>query len=323
MPQLWSLRTDDDDIGPPLPARIDLSLLIAGLGAIGSAVTYLLKRLPARGLLWLLDNQRYELPNLGTCMALEGSGISELKARYAADYLGGAFETRVLAQTISDARVMYDGDPRRPMVAFGCFDNIDARHELQDLWPDLIVDAALSQTFACQISRWQWTAGGACLRCQFLKPAADGLAIAEEATGLSRERLLTPDAVITIQDIESAPQAKRDALRASLGKLACSVASEATIRALQERGSARSVAPSVPFVALLAATMQVAQLVRETMAPVLLKSGSRFQFDALWGPQGGLWIDDIQREDCLCHAARSALSRHRAARTAPIAAGER
>jgi hypothetical protein len=202
----------------------------------------------------------------------------------------------------------------RPPTLLGGLDNIAARHDLQDFWPDKLVDGALGESFACQVSLWRWKGDGGCLRCQFVEPDFDSIAAVAAATGLSRNRLAEPESLITKDDVDAAPAGLRAALASSVGKPVCSVTSRAMIEQLTGR-SAR-VAPSVPFVAVMSAAMVVGELLKDHLpqSPVLR---NRYQFDMLYGPQGGMVLTETRRPNCTCVAATHTLERFRAARERP------
>jgi hypothetical protein len=311
---LWDYSDGETGLGAPLPERISLRVLIAGLGAIGSAIAYLLKRLPADGSLWLIDRQSYTAENLGTCIALDAEGLNRPKTWFLERYLSPQYQVKPLPGEVRAAMAAYTKCAARPPTLLGGLDNITARHDLQDFWPDMIVDGALGESFACQVSLWRWRGDGGCLRCQFVEPEVDSIAAVAAVTGLSRDRLAKPDSLITKDDVDAAPAKLRAALARSLGKPVCSVTSRAMIEQLT--GKTARVAPSVPFVAVISAAMVVGELLKDRLpyAPVLR---NRYQFDVLYGPQGGMVLNETRRPNCTCAAAALTLEKFRAGRDRP------
>jgi hypothetical protein len=305
---LWDYSEQGDSLGAPLPSRMEISALIAGLGAIGNAMAYILRELPAGGSLWVVDRQVYGPENLGTCIALDDEGLGKPKTAFATRYLEHQYRLTPLHGELRAGLPAYVAAPSRPRVMLGGLDNIPARHDLQDFWPDLLFDGALGESFACQVSRWRWGEDAGCLRCQFVETEFDSITALRLVTGLEAHRLADAGSLITSADVEAAPAELRPMLTAALGKPVCSVTSRAMMEKLSSK-SARS-APSVPFVAVLSAAMVLGEYVKEVLgdAPVLR---SRYQFDVLYGPQGGMVLAERRREECPCTANVGALERFR------------
>jgi hypothetical protein len=181
-------------------------------------------------------------------------------------------------------------------------DNIPARHLVQNLWPDLIIDGAISD-FACQVSRHPWGEDIACLKCLFQEPIQSAEQLASRATGLSPARTQQAFEVITSDDVQVAPIIKKDWLRARIGQKICSVVEEAVAKQISEEQQGEGFEPSVPFVAGLSASMMVAELVKYTCGwPTPL--APRFQFDVLRGPAFGQDLPQERRKDCVCVTRR-------------------
>jgi hypothetical protein len=307
---LWDYSTEPMENGAGLPEVLDLSILIAGLGAIGSAIAYVLKRLPATGIAWLVDPQQYGEENLGTSIALDQYGLTEDKVAFIGRYLGPQFESVPHPYDLRTAQSKYNASRTRPGTLLGALDKIPSRHDLQDFWPDLILDGALSASFACQVSRWRYGENTGCLRCQFVEPELDSVATAAAATGLARHRISDAHSPVNAADVAAAPEAHRERLTAAIGRPICSVVQEGMLEYLSGRKAAQRVAPSVPFVAVLSAVMVVGELIKQQIpsAPLLRDA---FHFDVLFGPDTGMFLTNARRLGCKCSTSVGLIQRFR------------
>ncbi len=94
---LWShsmVRDHDtpEILDPPVPGRLDVgSLLVAGVGAVGSALAYMLPEVELSGTIVLLDRDRIETSNLNRSpLFTVGDALdSQLKTECAAGWLAG------------------------------------------------------------------------------------------------------------------------------------------------------------------------------------------------------------------------------------------
>lgn len=135
-------------------------------------------------------------------------------------------------------------------------------------------------------------------------------------TGLSRGKLHNPLDLVTEEDIQAAPEEKRDYLCGFLGKTYCSVVSEVEMGRRVSVGKA-NFAASVPFVACLSASMVVGELVRAVShwTPEL-ETG--FQFDVLVGPQRGIRKSHSRKIQCICLTRQSLIDGMRKERSEMI-----
>jgi hypothetical protein len=188
-------------------------------------------------------------------------------------------------------------------VVLNGLDNIKARHEVQNLWPDLIIDGAISD-FGCQVSRHPWGEDIACLKCLFREGATEPAEhVARRATGLSEIRILQGTSVVTAGDVEAAPEDKKQWLKARVGKTICSVVSNAVMDQISEDNMPARFAPSVPFVACFSAAMVVGEVTKHMCGfPASLEP--RFQFDVLRGPARGQQLPQQRHTDCVCTVRR-------------------
>lgn len=297
----WSLATygvDADDVGPELPDNLPLDLLLGGAGAIGNGILFLLSRLPLRGRVLVVDAQKFGPENLGTCMLMGAEDLGTPKVVLAERLLGGDVVAKGFHEPLESFIRRLGSEMPYPKTIVGALDNIDGRHSLQDLWPDLMLDGAIGP-FLCQASRHPIEGDVACARCLFRHPAGERAeVVASRATGLAIDRAAMPDAIVEAADVAAAPPAKRDWLAGQLGKPICSVVSEATTRELS-KAKRDGFEPSVPFVATLASSMVVAELVKAaTHVDSVIEP--RFQFDVLRGPATGQLLPQERRRDCIC-----------------------
>jgi molybdopterin/thiamine biosynthesis adenylyltransferase len=297
----WSLFTyapEWTDTGPAVPAEMAVDVLLAGAGAIGNGVVYLLARLPLCGRVLLVDPQSFRSENLGTCILIGPQDVGRLKVVLADRMRSGRVDARGYHETLEEFSRRLGDELPYPRVVLGAFDNIDGRHAAQDLWPDLLIDGAIGPLL-CQVSRHPLDGDIACARCLFRKPPGERAeVVASRATGLTLERASMPDALVDSGDLAAAPPDKRDWLTTQVGKPICSVISEGVARDISD---ARDVGfePSVPFVATLASSMMVAELVKASMGAVTTVE-PRFQFDVLRGPAAGALLPQERRRDCYC-----------------------
>ena len=310
---LLTYTTGALDPGPELPHQLEIDAALCGGGAIGNGVGFLLSALPVVGRLWIVDRQTFGDENWGTCLLVRPTDIGLPKAEVLASIVRtsrrGVRVIPVHGEIREIENLIRRGEPR-PRVVLGALDNVDARYDAQDLWPDLLIDGAIGD-FPCQVSRHPWDEDVACIRCLFRPPAgASAQARASRATGLSRERVLEPDATVSDEDVLAAEPGRRDWLRGRVGKPICSVVQEAIAKELSNEDHGAGFEPSVPFVACMSAAMMVGELIKEAMklpSSVL----PRFQMDILRGPHQGDLFPERRRPQCLCVLRRGNIERLR------------
>jgi len=297
---LYSYECCTTDIGPTLPQRLPLDLLIVGVGAIGNGVVYLLSVLPIVGRIAIVDGQTYQFENLGTCLLIGPGDLNKEKAIFAEKLLAkDGVVVEGFAEDFLTFRKRLGSQTPHPRIVLNGLDNIEARHEVQALWPDLIIDGAIGD-FACQVSCHPWGKDVACLKCLFQNPAGEfANRIASRLTGLSIERSQQALTTVTEQDILLASPEKQNWLKGRLGQQICSVIQEAVIQSISDERQRDRFEPSVPFVACLSASMMVAELVKYTMG-LPTKLEPRFQMDVLQGPEFGQELLQCRRRDCMC-----------------------
>jgi molybdopterin/thiamine biosynthesis adenylyltransferase len=296
---LLTYQAGKTDPGPPLPEKLPLDLLIVGVGAIGNGVVHLLNMLPVKGRAWVLDRQTFQPENLGTCLLIGPEDLEKQKAHFAETFLSPRLQVRGFSEDLSSFRKRLGTEVPHPALVLNGLDNIDARHEVQGMWPDLIIDGAIGD-FGCQVSRHSWVEDTACLMCLFPRETGEPAEqVASRVTGLRPERAAQMLELVTEEDVVAAPEDKRDWLKARVGKQICSVVPEGLAQSISMERQREGFEPSVPFVACLSACMMVTELVREVAgwgSPL----EPRFQFDVLQGPTNGQHFPQARQRNCEC-----------------------
>lgn len=299
---LYTYETGQPSPGPLLPSRLALpSTLLAGGGAIGNGISLLLTQLKPTGDLWTLDRQKYGSENLGTCVLLAPAGVGAEKAEYLALQLKSVsgLNAAVLSGDIASLKSSFGSEAPYPHLVLSGFDNVPARHQLQDLWPDRIIDGGISD-FGVQVFSHVWGSGHQCLKCHFAESGSTNpQRVAAEASGLGVDRIANPDDAISEEDVALAPAEKQDWLRERIGKKICSVASEATMKLLGSHRRRENFSPSVPFVACMSAAFVVGRAVQMLTDPGR-NITSKFIFDMLQGPENGMTLQELAAAKCDC-----------------------
>lgn len=315
---LYTCETEDVSPGLPLPERLVLPpTLLAGGGAIGNGIALLFFQLNLSGELWVLDRQKFGEENLGTCVMLGPAGVGVPKAEFlSAELALTRLHPHPLTGDMESLKQSFGTEIPYPELVLSGFDNVPARHQLQELWPDLVVDGGISE-FGVQAFSHRWGSPHQCLKCHFVAPkATDHVQLATEATGLSRARVTNPDAPITEKDIAVAPAEKQSWLRARIGQKTCSVVSEATVQALRDSDDSVDFSPSVPFVACMSAALVVSRAVAALLEPGRTVN-SRFTFDMLQGPAIGLALNEVAKTNCDCTHRADVINHWRKLRGTP------
>lgn len=297
---LYSYKTGDGNPGPVIPTESPGDLLVIGSGAIGNGVIYLLSRIGILGHVNIVDGQLFQSENLGTCMLIGPQDVDRPKAEVAEEFLADSgISVKGYSEDLDTFCNRLGKMSRYPEVVLNGLDNIEARHHVQDLWPEIVIDGAIGD-FGCQVSVHPWGRDVACLRCLFRKEVTEAAeSVASRATGLTTTRVQEPDELLNENDVSSAPSNKRAWLRQQVGRKICSIVQEAVVRELSIKEQRAGFQPSVPFVACLSACMVVGELVKYRMG-INSTLEPRYQLDVLHGPERGLEVPQERRCDCLC-----------------------
>lgn len=297
--------------GPELPEVLKVDLLVAGAGAIGNGVVHLLSQLPLEGRCEVLDRQTYGEENWGTCLRLTREASTDPKAKFLAGLLGSGLTAEPVQ---GDIEAMQERAGRPPAVVLSGFDNVDARHAVQDLWPDLIIDGAIGARLECKVGAHPWPGPVACLRCMYVKPAGEHAEVVQaRKTGLAVESLSNLTRPLSEADVAVANPASRAWLSGRIGKPICSVLEDAA--ALSSDDMAEGFRPSVPFVATFSACMMITELMRY-LTTGRVGVAPQYFLSLLWGPDHGDHYEEDRHANCICVMRASVIDRHRALRAA-------
>ena len=291
----------DADPGPVIKGPIRLDCVLAGWGAIGNGIRHVLLQLPLEGWIAIVDRQHAGAENWGTYIDLTPLDFEKPKAEIAARGWSPTVSARPFSMDIEKFLRKVGSEIQAPDVVLSALDSIDGRHEVQQLWPDVVIDGAIG-AFSCQVSRHPWDGDVACLRCLFRHPPGeDAYLAASRATGLTVESVRAALENISDSDIENAPADKKQLLCDNRGRPRCSVIPEAIARELS--ASSGRFSPSAPFVACFSGAMVAAEFMKYRLGlPSSLDP--RFQLDMLRGPTSGLMFEQGRRLECACIARR-------------------
>lgn len=299
---LYAYQTGVVDPGPMLPPELPGDVLMVGAGAIGNGIGHLLSQLPIRGHVDIVDAQVYRPENLGTCILIGPTDVGEdiAKAEILAAFLRASkISAKGYRSEFAPFAKHFGQTLPYPKVLLNGLDNVEARHQVQDVWPDLIIDGAIGD-FGCQVSVHPWGPDIACLRCLFQPESAEAAeTVASRATGLTVARVLRAEDAVTENDVAAAAHDKQAWLRERIGRKICSVVQEAVARELSIKEQRAGFRPSVPFVATLSASMVVGEFVKYQMG-LTSSLEPRYQLDTLRGPERGLEVPQERRRDCVC-----------------------
>ena len=78
-----------------------------------------------------------------------------------------------------------------PKFALNSLDDFQAPHEVQRVWPDLVIDRAIGSDLSCQVSAHPKGEDVACLMCLFRRPTARSETLASRATRLEKRSSAT------------------------------------------------------------------------------------------------------------------------------------
>lgn len=201
--------------GPDLPrAPLELDAFLVGCGAVSNGWAYTVKRLPVVGKLQAIDRQSLRVENLGPYLAADQEWIDKPKAEMIASFLRPAIEVTPRSEEWEFFKLRLKYGIAIPALIVNGLDNVDTRHSVQRIWPEILVDMAARELSSQAIVTLRGT-DDICLLGAFQRPMDEvGWAerIASE-TGLSPDRISRyPTSAITEADVASAPMEKRESL---------------------------------------------------------------------------------------------------------------
>lgn len=280
---------------PEIPLNALLELGILGIGAVGTAVARIMSLLPIGGRVLLVDNQPYDIENVGTYSL---GNLVDAKARIA--------KTRLAEEAMNDWNVVKadipvedlvrridEGEYFWPSLVISSFDNVEARFEAQRLWSDVLIDAGTSDTM---VGIHELGPGGPCVRCVYPERRGGVSPFTEFAsvTGLDPGYLAHGDELLDLEVVMALPPEKRDLLLPHVGQQRCSLVKALGLTQLE----AGDFLPAAPFVAQLAASLAVGRLIK--LLTGVGSDSAQVQYDVLVGPDR-IHLDGLKpRPDCYC-----------------------
>ena len=310
--------------GPDLPQEWLLEGAVAGVGAIGTGIALILSFLPIGGALLLIDRQIIAIENLGTYSL---GGIADVdanrqKTAVAARVLSN-FSTRCFDGDVAALPARIDaGLERWPRAILAGLDSPEARRDLQQVWPDLLIDGATGDTMAGLHEIIG--PGQPCMECLFPPTtrslAAEALA---SATGLPVDIAAQGSLLLRDEHLDGLAPDRQDRLRPYVGREICGLARAFGLTDLGDE----DYQPAVPFVSLTAAALVVGRLIAREVG--LRPRTNVAQFDVLAGPQLMSRMHRRGVAGCRCEVRHSTIAtvralRERGARVAtPSPAGSR
>lgn len=286
---------------------------LVGLGAVGSAIALILAEMKAQGRAVLVDRQRYSAENK-TTYSLGTAG----------DVTSRTWKTEVAARRLSNIRCKkFNGDVADfvmevdrshydpPHLVLSALDSVEARHDVQRLWPDRLIDAATGDTM---LGLHDVAGEGApCLIC-FLPPrrgASSSLFALSDQTGLDVATLARGDDLLREEDLESVKSEYGDKLRQHVGKPICGLAAALGLTEVPSNGFQ----PAIPFVAMQAACLAVGRLIAIQLG--LNDLPNFVQYDALIGPQNVTLEKRAAMSGCYCQQRAATIREVRKQRFGP------
>ena len=304
--------TDRPESASALEAPLTFSGALVGLGAIGTATAMILGEFGTCGTIDLVDRQRYGNENV-TTYSLGGQLDAEDKV-WKTDLAERALRKASCAK-FNDGVEDYvsriqNGTIAPPRIVLAGLDNIDARHETQRLWPDLLIDGATGDTMlGLHVAHG---AGQPCMQCFLPKPEKT-ISPYERLcalTGLPIEKLRSGDDILREEDLAGVTQEQRARVERQIGRKICGLAEAVGLTDLPSDGFQ----PSAAFVSLAAACLVVGRLVATELG--IEPTENFVQYDALFGPGGATMDARRPAPSCYCVARAANIARLRSRRFA-------
>lgn len=312
--------------GPPLSGSVHIPRsLLAGVGAVGNAFLLSLSFLnDVRGNLIAVDHETIDdVSNLNRYVIAVEEDANPERPTPKTELAVRLFRGRLLRvhpyqeklERVSER--IYRKEVPRPQVLLSAVDNNAARDLLQKLWPDLLLEGATDRTTS-QVSKHAYEEGLGCLLCIHTmdgEPAPEFSYVKHAASisGLSQERILAgqgnPGAVVTDEDIRSAPQEIREMLRVNVGKPICSVLAEVE-KLSRKSGAALPIRPAVSFVSMISGILMAAEFAKYATG---LKSPleTLFQMDSLF-PLTSSFTQAVEKGNgCYCRTRGKEIREYR------------
>jgi len=254
------------DIGPAIQRPITLNGIQIGAGTVGGAFDYVAHELRLEGHLAIVDPQRVGTENYGPHLLVGAADFFVPKVRLAVKRLKRLRNLRVKGylEPVQLFVLRLGSEIPIPDVVVSGLDRAQPRHIVQRLWAPLHIDMATGGVGGLQ-SQVLVRANPGSGRCLIEAFTVDGEEPDEERwatmTGVGTDRFSDPMSLISLADVEAAPEEKRaDLLEAHrLGQRVCNVVIASELGA---RNDSTDFAAAAPFNALLAGTMAAGELMQ-------------------------------------------------------------
>jgi len=211
-----------------------------------------------------VDRQSLGIENLGPYVAASREWLRKPKAEMIASLLSAEIAAAPKNEEWVKIRLGYG--VRVPSVIVNGLDNVETRHSVQRLWPEVLIDMAAGGLTSQVIVKPRYS-DAICLLRALIRPDDElsWAARAAQETGLDVERILKgPTTAIGEEDVARAPEAKRESLRRAQreGRLLCGHVTEHN---LHFEGHDANFAPAVPFVTGFSGVVGAAALMKWLM----------------------------------------------------------
>lgn len=316
----FNYSSADPEQGPLSLGRVALraQALLAGVGAVGQSFLHALSTVPGISCeLRTVDNQRVDEPNLNRYVlarerdAATGTDKTQLALRAAeGTSLRIVPEQRDLHDVIAD---IAEGRLARPTIVISALDQYEPRRDLQNIWPNLLLEGATGDTLL-QVFRHAHDDGLACLRCIHTestgRPYEEVLA---EATGLSPERIAQAFSgertMLNESDLAQLRPELHEQLRGAVGRDICGILQE--LGGFEVAAGGERVEPAVSFTSYMAGLFVAAEFVRAAsgIAPGL---PGRYQLDPIATLDPGPPWAETKDPGCYCVERAQVITAYRA-----------
>lgn len=296
---------------PMLATPLQLDLALAGCGAIGTAVAMILAEVDARGQVLLLDRETFAKENIATYSI--GGEEDARRSRRKVDLVAERLQTKYTVTTRDgDVETLVgavdQGVVRWPRLVINGLDSVKARHDIQLLWADRVIDAGTGGTAVALHDIVAET--GPCLMCFFGRGAQ--VSTQErlvEVTGLALELVGRGDDDLLPEHIGHLSEEQRALLEPQLGKKICNLAN-----ALGLIAGASDFQAAVTFVAVQAACLAVGRLIAVELGMDDLPNF--VLYDTLIGPRDDAMEQRKPTSTCYCQTKAGRVAKLRVERLA-------
>jgi len=264
--------------GPPLPTALALVTLLVGCGAVSNAWAYTVKQLPISGAAEAVDRQSLGEENIGPYVLARIDDLGRPKAEIVRETLQPALTVTPRPEEFHffKARLRY-GQTTLPELLVAGVDNVETRHDIQRLWPSVVIDMAAGGLTSQVIVKHLADAGQCLLDAHTLPP--DETAVVERLarmSGLRPERIANEfEQPVSADDVAQAAPAFRASLEKArqAGQPRCGYVSDLN---LADQWRHERFASAVPFVTAFSGIVAAGEAVKHLAG---WSSGSlQFQF---------------------------------------------